>query len=163
MERILREELYAALQAEPYVHSIARKGYRHGSEERRLLTSIGASTFDMPRARILAEDGSAKEWRSALLPRYQRRTRDIDMAILELYLAGVNTRRIRKALRPLFGNAGVSASTVSRIVSGLKEHFEVWCRRSLADEDIRYLYLDGFSVKVRVAGRCSRVSVLAAV
>jgi len=102
MKRILREELYAALQAEPYVRSDERIGYRHGSEERSLLTSLGSSGFSMPRGRLLSEDGSAKEWQSGLLERYQRRTRDIDLAIMELYLAGVNTRRIKKALRPLF-------------------------------------------------------------
>ena len=163
MERVLRAELRAALDAEPYARSEERKGYRHGSEERGILTSLGPSEFKMPRGRIKVQDGTEEEWRSFLIGRYQRRTRDIDLAIMELYLAGVNTRRIKKALRPLLGNAELSASTVSRIVSALKEHFETWRKRSLAEEDMRYLYLDGFSVKVRVAGRCSRVSILAAV
>lgn len=153
MERVLRAELQAALEAEPYARS----------EERGITTSLGSSKFKIPRGRIKAEDGSMEEWRSFLIGRYQRRTRDIDLAIIQLYLAGVNTRRIKKALRPLLGNAELSASTVSRIVTALKEHFETWRSRSLAEEDIRYLYLDGFSVKVRVAGRCSRVSILAAV
>ncbi|MBD3285952.1 hypothetical protein GF338_06410 [candidate division WOR-3 bacterium] len=61
--------------------------------------------------------------------RYRRRTRDIDLAIMKLYLAGVNTRRTKKTLRPLSGNAELSASTVSRIVSVLKEHFETLRRR----------------------------------
>lgn len=49
MERILREELHAALKVEPYGRSDERMGYRHGSEERSLLTSLGSSEFSMPR------------------------------------------------------------------------------------------------------------------
>ena len=67
MERILREELHAALKVEPYGRSDERMGYRHGSEERSLLTSLGSSEFSMPRGRIQTEDGSAKEWQSGLL------------------------------------------------------------------------------------------------
>jgi len=57
IEPILRVELHAALKAEPYARSDERKGYRHGSEERGLLTSLGPSEFSMPRGRLLSEDG----------------------------------------------------------------------------------------------------------
>ena len=73
-------------------------GYRHGSRERTLTTSLGPATIPMPRARIQAADGTTAEWRSAPVTRYQRRTVRVDEMILGVYLAGTNTRRIKGAL-----------------------------------------------------------------
>ncbi len=73
----------------------------------------------MPRGRVVDEDGGTREFRSAILPRYARRARQVDEAILGAYLAGANTRRIRKALSPLLGRAHLSKSTVSRVVRNL--------------------------------------------
>ncbi len=55
----------------------------------------------MPRARIEDDDGYRREWRSRMIPRYQRRTDRVDEAILGVYLSGTNTRRLRGALSPL--------------------------------------------------------------
>jgi transposase-like protein len=55
--------------------------------------------MDVPRARVREGTGTA-EWRSEMLPRYQRRTARVDDAILGVYLAGSNSRRIRTALAP---------------------------------------------------------------
>ena len=55
------------------------------------------------------------------MPRYVRRTREVDEAILGTYLSGANSRRIRKALKPLLGEEHLSKSAVSRVVSRLKE------------------------------------------
>ena len=59
----------------------ARQGYRHGTRERTLTTSLGPTTFAMPRARLRTAEGAA-EWRSELVPRYQRRSERVDEAIL---------------------------------------------------------------------------------
>ena len=69
----------------------------------------------MPRGRIEEEDGSTREFQSQVLPRYARRTRRVDEAILGAYLAGANTRRIRRALEPLLGSEHLSKSAVSRL------------------------------------------------
>ncbi len=103
------------------------------------------------------------EWHSQMLPRYRRRAKAVDDALLGLYLCDANTRRIRKALQPLMKNTPLSKSSISRLVSRLKEQFEVWQRRALHNETLVHLYLDGFGAKVRCGGRVVSVPVLAAV
>jgi transposase-like protein len=115
----------------------------------------------VPRGRLFDGKGRATEFRSALLPRYARRTTEIDEAILGIYLAGGNSRRIRKALEPLLGPAHLSRSAVSRVVSRLKGLFEAWDRRELAAERYAVLFLDGFHLKVRLARRVVAVPVMA--
>ena len=96
------------------------------------------------------------------MPRYARRTREVDEAILGTYLSGANSRRIRKALKPLLGEEHLSKSAVSRVVSRLKERFEEWQNRALSEEVYAIVYLDGFHLKVRMAKRVISVPVLAA-
>ncbi len=78
------------------------------------------------------------------------------------YLSGVNSRGIRKALKPLLGEEHLSKSAVSRVVSRLKERFEEWQNRTLSEEVYAIVYLDGFHLKVRMAKRVISVPVLAA-
>ena len=78
------------------------------------------------------------------MPRYARRTREVDEAIFGTYLSGANSRRIRKALKPLLGEEHLSKSAVSRVVSRLKERFEEWQNRALSEEVYAIVYLDGF-------------------
>ena len=85
----------------------------------------------------------------------------MDEAILGAYLAGANTRRIRKALSPLLGRAHLSKSTVSRVVGRLKTYFASWSERERSGERYPILYLDGFHLKVRLARRVVSVPVLA--
>ena len=132
-----------------------RQGYRHGSRERTLTTSLGPATIPMPRARIQAADGTTAEWRSAPVTRYQRRTVRVDEMILGVYLAGTNTRRIKGALAPLLRNGPLSKDAVSR--GRRREDFG---GGDLADEDIRYVFMDGWYPKVRIGGRRARVPVL---
>ena len=136
-----------------------RQGYRHGSRERTLTTSLGPATIQMPRARIQAADGTTAEWRSATVTRYQRRTVRVDEMILGVYWAGTNTRRIKGALAPLLRNGPLSKDAVSRLVGRLREDFDTWRSRDLADEDIRYVFMDGWYPKVRIGGRRARVPV----
>jgi putative transposase len=52
-------------------------GYRHGRRERRLLGSFGPVTISVPRARVSNTDGTSQEWRSNVLPRYARMTKQV--------------------------------------------------------------------------------------
>lgn len=161
IEAIVEEELEAALGAEKSARvGVARQGYRHGSRERTLTTSLGPATFALPRARLVAEDGATREWRSTTVARYQRRTARVDEALLGVYLAGTNTRRLKGALAPLLRGGPLSKDAVSRLVGRLRDDFETWRTRDLADEDIRYVFLDGWFPKVRIGGRRERVPVL---
>jgi len=87
--------------------------------------------------------------------------RQVNAALLQVYLSGANTRRIRWALKPLLADGPLSKSTISRVVQGLKAVVEAWQQRALADLDLVYLYLDGFHLKVRVGGKVSTVPILA--
>jgi transposase-like protein len=64
------------------------------------------------------------------------------------YLAGGNTRWIRGALQPLLEAAPLSKSAVSRVVATLKGGLETWRTRSLAELDVIFVYLDGFTLRV---------------
>jgi transposase-like protein len=161
IETMLDEELAEALGCEAYERSEGRCGYRNGSEQRSLTTEIGTREVRVPRGRLQQGDGTTTEFRSELLPRYARRTKVIDEAILGIYLAGANSRRIRKALEPLLGTAHLSKSAVSRVVARLKALFESWNERDLSEERYAILYLDGFHLKVRLARRVVSVPVLA--
>ncbi len=160
IETVLEEELEAALGAGLSARvGDQRRGYRHGWRPRTLTTSCGPTTVAVPRARL--RDGSGTvEWRSEALPRYQRRTARVDEAILGVYLAGGNSRRIRGALAPLLRGGPLSKDAVSRLVGRLAEDFAAWQARDLADDQIRYLLLDGWYPKVRLGKRRVRVPVL---
>ena len=161
VELVLEEELTEALGSAPYERGAARRGYRNGAPRRRVTTSAGTREIEVPRGRISRSDGSSEEFRSEILPRYARRTSEVDDAILSCYLAGANSRRIRKALEPLIGSEHLSKSAVSRVVARLKEHFTAWSERDLSEERYVVLFLDGFHLKVRMARRVVSVPVLA--
>jgi transposase-like protein len=163
MTQIANEEMDAALGAVPHERTENRRGYRHGSEERTLTTGSGKTTFNMPRAKIFTADGQEQEWQSTIIPRYARRCRSVDAALLGMYFGGVNTRKVKQAIRPLLRNSPLSKSSISRLIVRLREYFEGWRRRSLAGEDVRYVYLDGICVRVRCGGRTESLPVLAAV
>jgi putative transposase len=161
IESIVDEELEAALGAARSQRvGQVRVGYRHGKRTRTLTTSLGPTTIAMPRARIEGEDGRRREWRSRIIPRYQRRTERVDEAILGVYLSGTNTRRLRGALAPLLRGAPLSKDAVSRLVGRLREDFAAWAERDLGALKIRYLFLDGWYPRMRIGKRRVRVPVL---
>ncbi|GAC1469006.1 MAG: hypothetical protein PVSMB1_17630 [Gemmatimonadaceae bacterium] len=140
IDAIVAEEVEAALGAPESARvGPARQGYRHGTRERTLTTSLGPTTFAMPRARVRTAAGATAAWRSALVPRYQRRSERVDEAILGVYLSGTNTRRIKGALAPLLRGGPLSKDAVSRLVGRLADDFETWRRRDLAEDQIQYL------------------------
>jgi putative transposase len=159
IEEVVAEELEAALGAGKSQRvGAARSGYRHGSRERQLTTSLGPTAIMMPRARLQDEAGQESEWHSRVIRRYQRRTERVDGAILGLYLSGINSRRLRGALAPLLRGAPLSKDAVSRLVGRMREEFEAWSRRDLEQEQVRYLFLDGWYPRVRIGKK--RVPVL---
>jgi transposase-like protein len=159
IETAVHEELRAALGVQPYERNETRRGYRNGTKTRMLTGPSGPVALTVPRATLFG----ATEWTSTILPRYQRRLRGVNEAIVATYLAGGNTRRIRGALQPLLKNAPLSKSAVSRVVGTLKTELAAWQTRSLADVDAVYLYLDAFALRVRSAGKVVSVPVLGVV
>ncbi len=114
IEAMFEEELAEFLGRLRYGRGEERaKGYRHGHRDRQLTGTFGTETVRVPRARIEGDAGTVTEWRSKALPRYKRLTKKAEALIAAVYLAGTNTRRVKRALFGLFEGA-VSKDVVSR-------------------------------------------------
>jgi putative transposase len=139
--------------------AVGATGHRHGHRTRLLLGSFGRVEIAVPRARLNTPDGKTTEWKSQALRAYQRRTLAADALIASTYLAGTNTRRVRRALAAVFGGA-VGKDIVSRVWRKVKADWEAWNARSLADEPIVRLILDGTVVRVRLDRKATSISLL---
>ena len=167
IEELIRSELDVALARPRYERSkkAGREGapgitgHRHGSRPRSLTGSFGPIEIAVPRARLNTADGKTIEWKSQSLRAYQRRTLAADALIAGCYLAGTNTRRVRRALSALFAGA-VGKDTVSRVWRKVKSDWDAWNARSLAEEPIVRLILDGTVVRVRLDRRATAISLL---
>jgi putative transposase len=134
-------------------------GHRHGSRTRSLTGTFGPVEIAVPRARLNTPEGKTTEWKSKALRAYQRRTLAADALIANCYLAGTNTRRVRRALGALFAGA-VGKDTVSRVWRKVKSDWDAWNARSLAEEPIVRLILDGTVVRVRLDRKATSISLL---
>jgi putative transposase len=134
-------------------------GHRHGHRSRSLLGTFGRVEIAVPRARLDTAEGTTTEWKSTALRAYQRRTRQADSLIAGAYLAGTNTRRVRRALAAVFGGA-VSKDTVSRVWRKVKNDWDAWNVRALAEEPIVRLILDGTVVRVRLDRKATSIVLL---
>ena len=158
IEQLLEEELAAALGRGRYERGAISNGRRHGHRPRQLVTTFGPLSLSVPRARLHDEAGE-QEWKSALLPAYKRLSRRAEALIAEAYLAGMNSRRVRRALAKLF-EGHIGKDIVSRAWQRTRAAWEAWQKRDLADEDIVRLILDGTVVKVRLDRKAAAISLL---
>jgi transposase-like protein len=169
---LIEEELAAALGRGRYERSrpavaptdetaeaLPLAGHRHGHRERRITGSFGTVEITVPRARMGTIAGGTDEWKSKALPRYARMTRQVEALIAGTYLAGTNTRRVRRALAALFKGA-IGKDTVSRVWRKVKTDWEAWSKRLLDEEDIVRLILDGTVVRVRLDKKATSISLL---
>ncbi|SEF12316.1 Transposase, Mutator family [Rhizobiales bacterium GAS191] len=165
IEGLVRDEFDAALARPRYARRAAGgeargvAGHRHGSRTRHLMGTFGQTEITVPRARLAVGDGTTREWKSTALRAYQRRTLAADALIASSYLAGTNTRRVRRALAAVFQGA-VGKDTVSRVWRKVKSDWDAWNARSLAAEPIVRLILDGTVVRVRLDRKATSISLL---
>ena len=168
IETIMEEELDATLSRPRYGRRKAAGsidddgpivGSRHGHRTRTLTGTFGKTEIAVPRARIKGEDGKTSEWKSKSLRAYQRRTKQAEALIAGTYLSGTNTRRVRRALSAVFKGA-VGKDVVSRTWRKVKGDWDAWNARSLTDEPIIRLILDGTIVRVRLDKRATSISLL---
>jgi putative transposase len=136
-------------------------GHRHGHRMRSLTGTFGLTRIAVPRARIIGEDGKTAEWKSKSLRAYQRCTKQAEALIAGAYLSGTNTRRVRRALSAVFKGA-VGKDVVSRTWRKVKGDWDAWNARSLADEPVVRLILDGTVVRVRLDKKATSISLLVA-
>ncbi len=160
IQELLEQELTAALGGTRHERAEGEPaGYRNGTRERPLLGSFGPVELSVPRARMAAEGGGTQERRSASLPRHARMTRQVEALIAGAYLAGTNTRRVKRALAALFGGA-VGKDVVSRTWRKVRTDWEAWNTRDLAGEDTVRLILDGTVVRVGLDRKATNLSLL---
>src|SRR3981189_1286913 len=133
--------------------------HRDGHRSRSLMGTFGRPEIEVPRARLDGPDGKTTEWKSKTLRAYQRRTLAADALIASTYLAGTNTRGVRRALAALFGGT-VGKDTVSRTWRKVKSDWDAWNTRSLAGDPIVRLILDGTVVRVRLDRKATSISLL---
>jgi len=152
--QILQAEMTDHLGADRYERSQDRSGHRNGSYERELTTRVGQLTLEVPRCK----DGS---FSTKLFQRYQRSEKALVLALMEMVVQGVSTRRVKKITTELCGRE-FAKSTVSRLTKRLDEQVQAWDERSL-DQEYPFLVLDAMHVKVRRQGGVRSTAVLLAV
>lgn len=134
LQNLLDEEFLDRLGAAPYQRSPDRTGYRNGSYERALKTRVGRIELEVPRDR----EG---RFRTELFERYQRSEKALVIALAEMYLHGVSTRKVSKVVEELCGHS-VSRSQVSELAKALDKDLEEWRNRPLSDRWVYLLLLD---------------------
>ena len=145
-----------ALQAEPYQRTDRRRGYANGFKPKTLRGRLGEIPVQIPQVR-----GEVSFYPSALTkgPQVERA---LNLAVAEMYVQGVSTRRVEPILRKLVGH-GISSSTVSKAAAELDETLAAWRDRPLDGQAVRYLILDARYEKARIDGVVRDVAVLIAV
>lgn len=130
IQQLLEEELTAFLNAEPYDRTEGRRGYRNGYKPRTLTTRVGRLELMVPKDR----EG---RFQTALFEKYQRSEKALTLAIAEMYVLGVSTRKVKKITEELCG-LEISKSQVSVLAKGLDAEVQQWRMRPLTK---RYPYL----------------------
>ena len=149
----MRIERNNALKAGPYERSENRKGYANGFRPKTVRSRIGNLTFEVPQVR-----GDVSFYPSAL-ERGIRSERALKVAIGEMYVNGISTRRVTKVVEEMCG-LQISSSDVSRASALLDEELNKWRNRPLGT--IKYLILDARYEKVRIDGSVVSAAVLIA-
>ena len=126
LQRVLEEEMTAFLNAETYERTDNRKGYRNGYKPRTLKTRVGRIELMVPKDR----EG---RFQTELSDRCQRNEKALILAIMEMYVQGVSTRKVKKITEELCG-LDISRSQVSNLAKGLDEEIAVWRNRPLKKE-----------------------------
>ena len=148
----MQAERQKHLGVDPYERSSERQGYANGFKPKTLKTRLGEITFDVPQVR----DGS---FYPGALEKGLRSERALTLALAEMYVQGVSTRRVKSIVEQLCGTS-ISSSQVSRAAAQLDETLEAWRTRPL--DMIRYLYLDARYEKVRMHGQIRDAAILIA-
>ncbi len=151
---MLDEEADQLIGAAPYESTDERAAYRAGHYDRGFTTTSGQVTLKMPKLKGM-------RFATAVIKRYKRRETSVEEAIIEMYLAGVSTRRIEDVSEILWG-AGVSAGTVSNLNEKAFKAVDEWRCWQLTCE-FPYVYIDGIYLKRSWGGSYENVAVMVAI
>ncbi|MBA3472086.1 MAG: IS256 family transposase [Rubrobacter sp.] len=156
VERVLQELLEAEMSehigAAPYERAEGRTGHRNGHKPRTLRTRVGALNLLVPQDR----EGT---FSTRLFARYQRNEKALVLALMEMYVEGVSTRKVKEITEELCGTS-FSKSLVSSLAGGLDAELQAWRSRRLEAEAYPYVFVDARYEKARVDGRVVSQGVL---
>ena len=141
------------LGAEPYERSAERTGHANGFKPKTVLSRLGKLALKIPQTRGV-------EFYPSALERGERSERALKLAVAEMYVQGVSTRKVAAVLEELCGS-DVSSTQVSRAAQLLDEELEKWRSRPLGRTP--YLILDARYEKVRHQGEVVSCAVLTAI
>ena len=140
IQRILEEELTSFLNAESHERTQDRRGYRNGYKPRTLMTRLGRMELLVPKDR----EG---QFQTELFERYQRNEKALVLSLVEMYVHGVSTRKVKAVTEVLCG-LEISKSQVSRLAKDLDEEIKAWRSRPLK-KAYPYLVVDARYEKIR--------------
>lgn len=152
VQSLVEQEFTHFLGAGPHERTATRTGWRNGVRERQFTTRVGTLTLRIPRDR-------AGEFSPTLFARYQRSEQAFMLALTEMYLHGVSTRKVTQIVETLCG-VRVSASEVSALVKRLDTELLAWRTRSLAGTRYPLLVLDAHHEQVRREGHVRATAML---
>src|SRR3990170_8433969 len=141
------------LSAAPYQHTQERRGYANGFKPKTMRTRVGEITFAVPQVR---EGGFYPQ----ALEKGLRSERALTLALAEMYVQGVSTRKVKAITEQLCGTS-VSSDIVSRAAVQMDAELEQWRNRPLGEYP--YLFLDAYYEQVREDGQVRDLAVLIAV
>jgi putative transposase len=152
LQQLLEAEITEHVGAAPYERSQNRKGYRNGYKPRKLKTRVGSLELLVPQDR----EGT---FSTQLFARYQRNEKALVLALMEMYVEGVSTRKVKEVTEELCGTS-FSRSLVSELAGKLDSELDAWRSRPLEAESYPYLFVDARYEKVRVGSRVVSEGVL---
>ncbi len=155
LNQVLEAQVSEHLKAGPYERTDEREGYRNGYRDREMKTRVGTLELRIPRVR----SGS---FSTDLFSRYQRSEQALLLALMEMVINGVSTRKVRRITEELCGTS-FSKSTISELCKALDPVVSGWNERSLKDKRIPFVIVDALQLKIRQEGRVVPQSALLAV
>lgn len=153
----MRLERCEFLGAKPYERSATRRGHANGFKPKRLRTRVGELNLDVPQVRGV--EGEEEPFYPKSLERGVRSERALKLAVAEMYVQGVSTRKVAAVTQQLCG-LDVSSTQVSRAAAALDQELEAWRNRPLGRHP--YLILDARYENVRHGGSVVSCAVLVA-
>jgi transposase-like protein len=153
LNEAMKLERSEAIGAAPYERTTGRRGYANGFKPKTVSSRLGNLRLNIPQTR----DG---EFYPSVLERGERSERALKLAVAEMYVQGVSTRKVAEITEQLCG-LEVSSSQVSRAAQLLDEELEAWRTRPLGK--VSYLILDARYEKVRHGGSVRDCAVLVAI
>jgi len=153
LNEVMVIERTQALGAEPYERSADRRGYANGFKPKTVKTRVGELRLNVPQTRGV-------EFYPSSIEKGVRSERALKLAIAEMYVNGVSTRKVARIAEELCGS-DISSSQVSRASQLLDEELEAWRNRALGETP--YLVVDARYEKVREGGQVIDCALLTAI